>query len=183
MRISSVLRSLPRVALALTSTAACDDDRSKLDLSKIECWTGGATASAGEGEVQTGIAEPSFVPMEDEQQVTLHTGPQGLSHIFVSARVRDIISGVEAENDTLPYVHFTAYLEDGTPAGALECGTRLPFPVETGDWSELANARLLVFNEEGISRAFDGPVQVRTEVLDCEGNYAIDEHWVQVVPP
>lgn len=144
----------------------------------IDCWDGSGTP--GDGEVQLGTGDTAFDPMVDEQEVEVHRGIQGLVHIFLRARVRGLDEGNEDDMNTQPYTLFSGHFENGDPIGLFECAMRLPYPIESDpDYLMLDGPRAFVLNEDAVDTIVGQRVLLRVDVLDIEGRYATDEHWVR----
>ncbi len=129
---------------------------------------------------ELGTRMDDFEPIEEDQEFELHLGLQGLAHFFVTARVFDMAAGEPGDPDELPYILFSARLEDGTKIAVSECASRLPFTVPLDDGYELPGTRLLVIDGRYIETVQGQPIELSLEVLDRNGRYAVDQR--RVVP-
>ena len=86
----------------------------------------------------------------------------------------------QGDPDELPYILFSARLEDGTRIAVSECASRLPFTVPLDDGYQLPGTRLLVIDGRYIETVQGQPIELSLEVLDRNGRYAVDQR--RVVP-
>jgi hypothetical protein len=181
---SVVRRAFAAVLVTSLCLAGCggEEEGSGPPIEPIECWTGGGAPEGGEadGMVEIGTGPGDFQPIEADQELELHLGTQGLAHFFVNARVVDMEPGAEDDDANLPYILFSATLEDGTKVGVGECASRLPFTEPLDGGHTLGGTRLLVIDGLYIEPIQGQPILLTVEVLDRDGRYASDQR--RVVP-
>jgi hypothetical protein len=147
------------------------------------CWRGEDRVRE-EGRVELGIGFGSFEPLDDEQEVPLEAGAQGLHHFVVNARMWDLEPGdISKSPEEQPQTRFSAFFEDGRVVDDLDCSFPLFYVPRSdgGDGYDLYSGRLLVVDEELVADVPGQRIRIVVEVVDVEQRYAIDERWINAV--
>lgn len=147
------------------------------------CWPVESSTPGGTIEIGTGL--DGFEPLPDSLRFTL--GGQGGTFLLFNARMK----GLDPGNPDCflapgnPRTRFIVTLQDGTQVGN-ECpGTVGYKPSASGDgYNERAQGQMIPFLPFELGeKAFNTEVDVKVEIIDDQGHYAMDEGTVFAKAP
>ena len=123
-----------------------------------------------EGVLELGTGDESFLPVSDDDLLGLSRGIQGLQHVYVSLRVREVDPELAITEIVL------ARQSDGVAVNE-PFRVRLPY-VAQAERAELVGAQLVVPDEE---RVFGEPLVLTARIEDRHGAWAEASAQVRVV--
>lgn len=160
-------------AVAMTTSAGCDDDDSCEDVDEV------ATLEIGGGSLQSG-----FVPLEDGAEMELTLGPTGLYMVIASLRVSGIDPGMAGRvaSELDPLVEIEALL-DTTQIGALGvCGTGQEYyGMQTTEYGAELLGVWVSFPTAALDDLVGQTLTLRAQVTDVCGRHASNELTVRIV--
>ena len=131
----------------------------------------GEVVTAHEGTLELGTGATAFEPISDGDTVALSRGVQGLQHVWVSLRLREVDPELAITELTLTRVRDDAMVNEPFRA-------RLAFELGT-DGAELIGAQLVVPDEDA---ALGEPLVLRARVEARDGGWAEAEARIDIVP-
>ena len=164
------LRALRASACGLTLLCACGGAPEATDAGPPPPAVDAGEMVAHEGVLELGTGSLEFEPVSDGDTIGLSRGNQGLQHVYVSLRLREVDPELAITEISLTRV------VDGEPVNE-PFRARHPFELRDA-WAELIGLRLVTPDEEA---AFGEPLDLFARVEGRDGSWAEAGARVHVV--
>lgn len=139
------------------------------------------------GVVELGAVDPpdlnNFTTVKTDDLYQSYSGPQGGYHLWIDTRITGIDLGDGVTVNSRPQTKFNIYLQSGMRINLEDCAYHLAYH-DGGDGKSYLSIGWLNQILNSVGGTLDRtPLRLKVEVLDRNGNYAVDERWVTALAP